>query len=76
MKVVRASKLSILRFIRQKQVIEAGDLVNQYNYSLLTARNRIYRLQKAKLVEKVGIRVGIYCLTNEAIRRLEHYEQR
>jgi len=76
MKVVRASKLTILRFIRQKQVVEAGDLVNEYNYSLLTARNKIYRLQKAKLVEKVGIRVGTYCLTNEAIRRLKHHGQR
>lgn len=76
MKTITATKIEVLRFIGVNQVVQAGDLANEFGYTLGTARNKIYRLQKVKLIEKVGIRVGTYCLTNEAIRRLEHHEQR
>lgn len=64
-----------MRFIQLKGVIKAGDLVNEFGYSLKTARNKIYRLEKAKLIEKLDIRIRAYCLSNEAIRMLEHYGQ-
>jgi len=76
MKTITATKIEVLRFIGVNQVVQAGDLANEFGYTLGTARNKIYRLQKVKLIEKVGIRVGTYCLTNEAIRRLKHHGQR
>ena len=47
-----------MRFIQLKGVIKAGDLVDEFGYSLKTARNKIYRLEKAKLIEKLDIRVA------------------
>jgi len=47
MQIIGATKQDTLRFIQLKGVIKAGDLVNEFGYSLKTARNKIYRLEKA-----------------------------
>jgi len=72
---MKATKLEVLKFIQKNDVIEAMDLVNEFDYTYGSAVVRIHRLEKAKLVEPLGIRDGAYCLTNEAIRRLEYYDQ-
>jgi len=76
MKAIRASKNDVLKFIRRKEIIEVNDLVEEFGYSLPTARNKIIRLEKAGLVEKLGARRGAYCLTSEAHGRLEYYERK
>ena len=72
---LRVPKLELLRFIQLREVIDIMDLVNEYGFSYDSARNKLYRLEKQKLVEKLGIHRGAYCLTNEAYKKLEYYEQ-
>ena len=74
--VLKATKLDVLRFIWEREAIEAMDLVNEFGYTYDSARVRLNRLERARLVEKLGIRPGAYCLTNEAIWRLEYHEHK
>ena len=76
MKLTKAKKLDVLRFIRDKEIIHIGDLANEFAYSYPVAYNRLHRLEKQNLVEKLGVRPGMYCLTTEAYRRLEYHEHR
>ena len=75
MKLIKGKKLDVLRFIRDREVIHIGDLANEFAYSYLVAYNRLHRLEKQNLVEKLGVQPGMYCLTTEAYRRLEYHEQ-
>ena len=65
-----------MNFIRKKEVIEIGDLATEFGYSHQRAYQKLHRLEKQNLVEKVGIMPGMYCLTTEAYRRLEYYDHR
>lgn len=73
---IKATKLEVLRFIQLREVIETNDLVDKFGYNYNGARSRLRRLEEQKLVEKLGIRKGAYCLTDEAIRRLDYYDRR
>lgn len=73
---IKATRPEILKFIKSKDTVEIMDLMNEFGYSRGYAYLKLLRLEKAGLVEKLGIRPGAYCLTNEGTRRLEHYEQR
>jgi len=75
MNPIKASKLDVLRFIQGREVIHIGDLVNEYDYSYPVAYKKLYRLEKQKLVEKLGVQPGMYCLTTEGDRRLEYHGQ-
>ncbi|MBA7713016.1 hypothetical protein ES703_122013 [subsurface metagenome] len=51
--------------------------MNEFGYSYWGAFNRLRRMEKQNLVEKMGsINPGAYCLTNEGIRRLDYYGRR
>jgi len=73
---LKATRLDILRFIRTREIVDTMDLMNEFGYTYRGARTRLHRLERGKLVEKLGIRAGAYCLTSEAIRRLEYYDQK
>ena len=75
MKVIKAKKLDVLRFIRDREVIHIGDLANKFDYSYQVAYNRLHRLEKQNLVEKLGTQPGMYCLTTEGDRRLKYNDQ-
>lgn len=72
MKVVKARKLDVLRFIRGREIIHIGDLGNEFGYSYPVAYMTLHRLEKQNLVEKLGTQPGMYCLTTEGDRRLEY----
>ena len=63
-----------MNFIREKEVIEIGDLASEFGYSHRQAYKKLHRLEKQNLVEKLGIQPGMYCLTTEAYRRLEYHD--
>ena len=73
MKLIKAKKLDVLRFIKDKEVIHIGDLANEFDYSHPVAYITLHRLEKQNLVEKLGAQPGMYCLTTEAHRRLEYH---
>ena len=71
---IKATRQEVLKFIKARDVVDIMDLVNQFGYTYGYARIKLHRLEKAGLIEKLGIRPGAFCLTNEGIRRLEYYE--
>lgn len=73
MRLIKATKLQALNFIREKEVIEIGDLASEFGYSPRQAYKKLHRLEKQNLVEKLGARPGMYCLTTEAYRRLNYH---
>jgi len=75
-KNLKATKLEVLRFIERMEAVGFIDLMNEFGYTYRSAVKRIQRLEKANLVEKLGLRVGAYCLTNEATRRLAYYDNK
>jgi len=75
MTIIKATKLQALNFIREKEVIEIGDLAAEFGYSRQRAYQKLHRLEKQKLVEKLGMTPGMYCLTTEGDRRLEYHDQ-
>jgi len=75
MKIIKAKKLDVLRFILDREIIHIGDLANEFDYSYPVAYNRLHRLEKQNLVEKLGAQPGMYCLTTEGDRRLEYRDQ-
>jgi len=75
--IIKATLPQTLRFIKLKEVVGTLDLVNEFGYAYRGARNRLVRLEKQKLIEKIGsFHPGGYCLTNEGIRRLQYYDKR
>ena len=62
-----------MKFIREKEVIELGDLASEFGYSRQHAYQKLHRLEKQNLVEKVGAQPGMYCLTTEGDRRLDYH---
>lgn len=76
MRFTRARKLDILKFFGAKEVVTIMDLVNEWGYSYGSAQVTLYRLEKTKLIEKLGITPGQYCLTNLGYKRLEYLERR
>ena len=53
----RATKLDVLRFIRAREIVETLDLMNEFGYTYWAARRRVYRLEVANLLEKLGVSV-------------------
>jgi len=72
---IKATLADVLSFIKIKEVVEPMELLSEFGYTYWGARTRLKRLEKATLVEKLGIRAGAYYLTNERFRRLEYYER-
>jgi len=76
-KEIKAALIEVLIFIKLRKVVKPIDLMNEFHYSYWGAVNRIRRMEKQNLVEKMGsINPGAYCLTNEGIRRLLYYDDR
>lgn len=72
---MKATLLDVFSFTKIKEVVETMDLLNEFGYTYLGARTRLKRLEKVTLAEKLGIRTGAYCLTDESCGSLEYYEQ-
>jgi predicted ArsR family transcriptional regulator len=72
----KATRREILAFIRQSEVIDYKDLMNQFGYAKEGAATRIHRLRRMRCVEPVGRVPGRYGLTEHGERRLAYYEQR
>ena len=71
----KATKIQVMLFIRKKDIVEAYDLVERFNYAPESARCRLWRLEQKGLVERVTVDSKTFCLTVEAHRRLEYHER-
>ena len=75
MSTIKATKWDVMRFVREREVIEISDLVERFGYSPPVAHNKIIRLEKAGILEKLGVRRGAYLLSSKAHKRLEYHER-
>ena len=67
----KASKLEILEFIYEKEIISPSDLVNRFGYTLDGAGSMLSWLKSQRLV--INERRGEWTITDEGIRRLIYY---
>jgi len=73
-KVIKANKLQVLEFIKERQLIWVYELVQEFGYTDRSARDRLYRLKKAGLV--INMTRGCWELTEEGYRKLRYYGKR
>lgn len=67
----KASKLEILEFINEKEIVSPFDLVNRFGYTRLGAGSMLSWLKSQRLV--INERRGEWTLTDEGVRRLIYY---
>lgn len=67
----KASKLEILEFIKEKEIISPFDLVNRFGYTRLGAGSMLSWLKSQGLV--INERRGEWTLTDDGMRRLIYY---
>lgn len=73
-KVIKANKLTILQFIKQKRLIWVYDLVEKFKYTDRSARQRLKRLKKQGLV--INMTRGCYELTEEGYKKIKILTER
>jgi len=67
----KASKLEILEFIYEKEIVSPADLVERFGYTRLGASWMLTWLKKQRLV--INERRGEWTLTDQGMRRLIYY---
>ena len=69
----KASKLQVLEFIKERQLVWVYELVQKFGYTDHGARIRLNRLKKDGLV--INMTKGCWELTEEGYRKLRYYEK-
>lgn len=64
-------KISVLKFIYEREVVTAFDLIEEFGYTYNGARWRLKMLVKQRLIKRIGR--GEYCLAEEGYNRLAYY---
>ena len=73
-KIIKADKLTILQFIKQKRLIWVYDLVEKFKYTDKSARERLRRLKRQGLV--INMTRGCYELTEEGYKKIKILAER
>lgn len=73
---ILAAKLEVLKFIDEHEVIGPLDLMNYFGLSRSGAGNRLYRLQKAGLIEPLSTERGQWVLSVKGHNHLEFLRRR
>ncbi len=68
---MKASKLQVLEFIKERQLVWVYEVVQKFGYTDHGARIRLTRLKKAGLV--INMTRGCWELTEEGYRKLRYY---
>ncbi len=76
----KATKREFLEFMREREMVSAYDLMNEYNYSYSYACKRLSLFKKQGLVEDIGDTPltyrGQWCLTEKGHGKLHFLERR
>lgn len=67
----KASKLEILEFIYEKEIVSPADLVERFGYTRLGAGSMLSWLKSQRLV--INERRGEWTITDEGMRRLIYF---
>ena len=71
---MKASKLQVLEFIKERQLVWVYEVVQKFGYTDHSARIRLIRLKKAGLA--INMTRGIWELPEEGYKRLRYYGKR
>lgn len=69
--MIKANKLTVLEFIKQRRIVQAFELCEKFGYSLNYAHVRLQRLKRQGLV--INMTPGFWELTEEGFRRLRYH---
>lgn len=72
----KATKREVLFFFKKRESVSVQDLMSEFGYVFEGARSKLRRLEDGKLITKLGIQPGVFCLTELGHRRVERYDQR
>jgi len=68
-------KIEVLKLIEEMEIIRPFDLVNYLDMTKKAADMRVYRLQKAGLIEPLGPEPGKWVLSVKGYEHLEFLEK-
>jgi hypothetical protein len=68
---VKATKLEVLDFIRNQEVVSIHSLMDWFGYSYSGANRRLWLLKREKLVVNIGR--GEWVLTDAGARKLDYH---
>ena len=69
---IKARKLEVLKFIYDREVVTAYDLMNQFGYTYSSARCRLSQLRKEGFIQPLFMR-GTWGLTEKGYRKLDYH---
>ncbi len=70
---IKARKLEVLKFIHDREIVTAYDLMNEFGYTYSSARCRLCQLRKEGFIQPLVMR-GEWCLTDKGYRKLDYHE--
>lgn len=62
----------MLKFIYDREIVTAYDLMNEFDYTYSSARCRLSQLRKEGYIQRLSIR-GQWCLTDKGCRKLDYH---
>lgn len=69
---IKARKLEVLKFIYDREIVTAYDLMNEFGYTYSSARCRLCRLRKEAFIQPLFMR-GQWGLTDKGYRKLDYH---
>ena len=70
-KKILATKVDVLEFIYDREVVTAGDLMEKFDYTYSGAHSRLSQLRKQGFIQQVT--KGRWCLTNRGYDKLDYH---
>ena len=69
---IKATKLEVLKFIHDREIVTAYDLMNEFGYTYSSARCRLCQLRKEGFIQPLFMR-GTFGLTEKRYRKLDYH---
>jgi len=69
---IKARKLDVLKFIHDREIVTAYDLMNEFGYTYSSARCRLCQLRKERYIQPLFMR-GQWGLTEKGYRKLDYH---
>lgn len=67
---IKATKLTVLLFIYDREMVTAFDLMEQFDYTYISAHCRLSDLKKEGFIQRTG--AGHWCLSDRGFDKLDH----
>lgn len=67
---IKATKLTVLLFIYSREMVTAFDLMEQFDYTYISAHCRLSELKKEGFIQRTG--GGHWCLSDKGYDKLDH----